>query len=115
MAEPAWRRAFNAWEKSTAPALEDLTASTGFRDLLAAGVRWNNAIAEQVERTSRQWLHLWNLPAATDVRRLREQVARLQTEIGELRVATRQTGAPPTLTVIDGGGEGHDHPPAANG
>ena len=39
---------------------------------------------QEVERRTRRVLHMVNLPTATDVRRLSEQVASLQREVREL-------------------------------
>jgi hypothetical protein len=83
---------FNSWEKAVAPGLEDLTASTGFRDLMAVGLKANADLAREIEKASRQWLHLWNLPAATDVRKLRKQVAGLERELVALRLELARDG-----------------------
>lgn len=82
-----WREMYNEWEKAVAPGLQELTASDGFRDLMAAGAKVTSAFTAEFERASRRWLHFWNLPAATDVRRLRQQVASLDREIAGLKSA----------------------------
>ncbi len=86
---PTWRKLFDSWEKAVAPGLEDLTASSEFRDVMALVTRWNAAMAKQTEQASRRWLHLWNLPAASDVRRLRRQISELDDEVAALRKALR--------------------------
>lgn len=85
MSRPPWRQFFDSWEQAVAPGLQDFTASSGFRDVMAASAKINADMAREFERMSRQWLHLWNLPAATDVRALRRQVASLERELSELR------------------------------
>lgn len=113
---PTWRRMFNTWEQAVSPGLEELTASPGFQDLLAIGARVNAGIASEAERMTRQWLHLWNLPAATDIRRLRQQVASLERELkvlrrqagqaatsGPGRAATSSNGGPVTTAAADAG------------
>ena len=82
---PLWRQAYNNWEKAVAPGLQEMTASPGFQDFLALAAQVNTSIASELEQASRQWLHLWNLPAASDVRSLRRQVASLEREIGNLQ------------------------------
>lgn len=84
-----WRKLFNSWEKAVAPGMEELTASPEFRDVMAVVVRLNKAATRQAEQASRQWLHWWNLPTATDIRRLRRQIGELDTEVGALRIALR--------------------------
>ncbi len=92
MSTPLWRQMYNTWERAVAPGLEDLTASNGFRDVLAMGLRANAEVAREVDRLSRQWLHLWNLPAATDVRKLRKQVAGLERELMAMRLELERQG-----------------------
>lgn len=104
---PAWRQAYDSWEKAVAPGLEQLTASAGFRDVVATAARVNATVAKEAERASRQWLHLWNLPAASDVRRLRRQVAGLEQELQLLRHALARASSAqgaagrPDLSLVD--------------
>lgn len=85
MAAPAWRQAFDAWEKALGPTLADTAASTGFRDVMATTTKLTSSVVNELERSSRQWLHLWNLPAASDVRSLRRQIRSLDDEVASLR------------------------------
>ncbi len=94
MSTPLWRQLYNSWEQAVSPSLQDLTASNGFRDLLAVGLRTNAEVAREIERVSRQWLHAWNLPAASDVTRLRSQVAGLERELLALRLELQRQGHP---------------------
>ena len=80
-----WRETYNQWEKAIAPGLEQITASDGFRDLMATSAKFTAAVTSEFERASRRWLHFWNLPAATDVRKLRQQVASIDREVKGLR------------------------------
>lgn len=93
MSTPLWRQMYNSWEKAVAPGLQEVTASNGFRDLLAVALKTNADIAREIERTSRQWLHLWNLPAASDVRRLRQQITGLERDLLSLRLELERRGA----------------------
>lgn len=86
---PAWRQLFDSLERAVAPGLEEITASSEFRDVLAVVAKWNAAVNERTERASRRMLHSWNLPAASDVRRLRRQIADLDQEVAALRIALR--------------------------
>ena len=80
-----WREIYNEWEKAVAPGLQQFAASDGFRDFMAASAKVSSAFAAEFERTSRRWLHFWNLPAATDVRKLRQQVAAVDRELKGLK------------------------------
>lgn len=93
MPTPLWRQVYNSWEQAVTPSLQQVTASNGFRDVLAIGMKANADLTREIERASRQWLHLWNLPAATDVRRLRQQVSGLERELLALRNELERTGA----------------------
>lgn len=96
-----WREIYNEWESAVAPGLQQFAASDGFRDFMAASAKVSSAFAAEFERTSRRWLHFWNLPAATDVRKLRQQVAAVDRELKGLKnlvfdvVAVVPTEAPP--------------------
>lgn len=90
---PLWRQAYNAWEQAVAPGLQQVTASNGFRDLLAMSMKANADLTREIERASRQWLHLWNLPAASDVRRLRQQVSGLERQLLAMRNELERQGA----------------------
>lgn len=105
--KPIWRRMYDTWEKAAAPGLQDLTASPVFKEAVAVGARLNASVAREVERTSRQWLHAWNLPAAGDIRKLRRQVSSLDKELGAVRSALAATVPAPAapvseLVLVDG-------------
>lgn len=80
-----WREIYDEWEKAVAPGLQQFTASDGFRDFMAASAKVTSALTAEFERASRRWLHFWNLPAATDVRKLRQQVAAVDRELKGLK------------------------------
>ena len=54
---------------------------------MRVSTRVNKAVAAEFEQASRQWLHAMNLPAATDLHRLRSQVRELQKELEGVRQA----------------------------
>ena len=65
--------------------VEGAAHSDLFGDLVTLNVRLARRAQQEVERRTRRVLHLVNLPTATDVRRLSEQVASLQRELRELQ------------------------------
>jgi hypothetical protein len=83
MAKPLWRQLFDAVDQRIAGPVEAGSRSDAFGDLVAVGWRLSRRMQREVERHSRRLLHLVNLPTATDVRRLSEQVAALQREVRE--------------------------------
>jgi polyhydroxyalkanoate synthesis regulator phasin len=85
MAErPLWRQAFDAVDRRIAGPVEGAARSDLVGDLLALGLRAERRLQRELERRTRRALHFANLPTATDVRRLSEQVAELRRELREL-------------------------------
>ena len=85
MAKPLWRRAFDAAESTVGPHLERGIQSGAFTDAVVLTRRLRSGASRRLERDSRRVWHLLNLPAGSDVRRLRRQVASLDREVRLLR------------------------------
>ena len=85
MAKPLWRRAFDTAEQAVAPHLERGVQSGGFTEVVVLVQRTRNGVYRRLEQDSRRLWHLLNLPAGTDVRRLRRQVAAVDREVRLLR------------------------------
>jgi len=83
-AKPLWRRAFDGVDRRVAGPVESAARSDAFGDALTLGLRLRARVQRSVEKRTRRALHFVNLPAATDVRRLQEQVAALRRELREL-------------------------------
>ena len=82
--KPLWRKAFDAVDSRVAGPVEAGAHSDLFGDLVTLNVRIARRAQREVERRTRRLLHMANLPTATDVRRLSEQVASLQRQLREL-------------------------------
>jgi CRISPR/Cas system Type II protein with McrA/HNH and RuvC-like nuclease domain len=82
--KPLWRQAFDAVDRRIAGPVEGTARSDAFGDALALALRLERRVQRGIERRSRRLLHLANLPTATDVRRLSEQVSALRREVREL-------------------------------
>jgi hypothetical protein len=99
---PLWRQAFDAAEKRVTPHAEQLVRTPAFA-LAVALARRTQATARGTARglTARAW-HLVNLPAGSDVSRLRAQVGALDREIRRLTVQLeterRRSAAAPAPT-----------------
>jgi hypothetical protein len=78
---PLWRMAFDAAERCIAIPLESVVRSDLFFDVLAVSTRARRGAFVRTERLSRRALHLVNLPAGSDMRRLGDQVARLERRV----------------------------------
>jgi hypothetical protein len=81
---PLWRQAFDAAERRVTPRAEEFVRTESFA-IGAALVRRATTLARDSARgvTARAW-HLLNLPAGTDVSRLRAQVGALDREVRRL-------------------------------
>ena len=105
---PLWRQAFDAAEKAVTPHAESLVRTPGF----ATGVtmlRRAQSMARETARgvSARAW-HLVNLPAGSDLARLRTQIGALDREVRRLTVQLenerRTRAADPTPEEPDADG-----------
>jgi hypothetical protein len=89
-----WRRAFDAAEGAVAPRLEKLVHESGFAIAVVLVQRSRRTVGRTVEARTQQAWHLLNLPAGTDVRRLRRQLGDLDREVRLLREDVQRSAAP---------------------
>jgi hypothetical protein len=89
---PLWRQAFDAVDRRVSGPVEAGVRTDAFADALALGLRVRERLEHAVERRTRRALHLLNLPAASDVKRLREQIAALQREVRDLSRELEERG-----------------------
>ena len=83
-APPLWRQAFDAAERAVTPKAEELVRSPQF-NVGAALVRRAQTVAKESAQglAARAW-HLINLPAGSDISRLRAQIGSLDREVRRL-------------------------------
>ncbi|MDP9428009.1 MAG: hypothetical protein M3Q47_03630 [Actinomycetota bacterium] len=102
---PLWRQAFDAVERRVTPRAEEFVRTETFA-VGAALTRRAITVARASARdlTAGAW-HLLNLPAGTDVSRLRAQVGALDREVRrltlQLEAAQRRAGPHPTSEETD--------------
>jgi hypothetical protein len=75
---------YDTIEKPVGDGLATGARSGAFGDIMALAVRVPRGVQAEVERRTRHVLHAANLPTATDVRLLMEQVVSLQREVRAL-------------------------------
>jgi hypothetical protein len=85
-------RAFRRAERTVAKPLERLVESETVIDALIRATALQGRAQRRVERGMRAYLHFWNVPALSDVRRLSQQMAYLERRVREL---SRETAEPP--------------------
>jgi hypothetical protein len=78
---PLWRQAFDAVDASLGPRVEELVRSEQFADGVAFINRLNKQVQTAAEAMSRQALHFWNQPAASDVADLKKQLAAVERQL----------------------------------
>jgi len=74
---PLWLKLVLRLERAVGGPVESAVRSDTYFDLVAELNRGSRRLTGAVEGVSKRGLHLLNLPAGTDIRRLREQLARM--------------------------------------
>jgi predicted nucleic acid-binding Zn-ribbon protein len=78
---PLWRQVVDAVDRRITPPAEQAVQTQLFADAVAIAVQAQRRIQREAERHSRRVLHLVNIPTATDVRRVADQLAALRRQI----------------------------------
>ena len=99
---PAWKKLFDAAERTVGPRMNELARSENVAILVGLVTRTRSELATRSERLSRQMLHVLNLPAGSDVNRLLAEIGSLEREVRELR---KQIDAPSASKVGRRAGE----------
>jgi antitoxin (DNA-binding transcriptional repressor) of toxin-antitoxin stability system len=81
---PLWLRAVHRLERAVGERVEAAVHSDPYFDFVALAQRRQRQAKELAESVSRRTLHLLNLPAGSDVRRLREQLNRMDRRLSRL-------------------------------
>jgi hypothetical protein len=81
---PLWRQAFDAAERAVAPRAENLVRTPYFALGAALARRAQNVAGRSVQGLSARAWHLVNLPAGSDISRLRAQIGSLDREVRRL-------------------------------
>ncbi|MET0992644.1 MAG: hypothetical protein ABWY20_00555, partial [Mycobacterium sp.] len=86
-AQPLWVRLVREFERTIAAPVEAAVRSDEYFDLVTQLNRARAHVTKTVESISEEWLHLFNLPAATDLRKVREQVSRVERQLNKVAKA----------------------------
>ena len=82
--QPLWLKLVCRLERAVGEPLESVLHSDAYFDAMAQAVRMRAWTIGAVEAVSRRGLHLLNMPAGTDVRRVRAQLGRMERRLNEL-------------------------------
>lgn len=85
MGDPLWLRAFGAVEGTVGPRVEEFVHGKKFSTAVVIVEKVKAGVSGAVERRTRGVWHLVNLPAGSDVRKLRNQLVDLDHEVRLLR------------------------------
>ena len=97
---PLWRQAFDAAEKRVTPHAESLVRTPYFATGVGLLRRAQNVAKDTARGVSARAWHLVNLPAGTDLARLRAQLGALDREVRRLTVQLEnERRRPPTADV----------------
>jgi hypothetical protein len=90
-----WLELVQRLERAIGEPVESFVRSDTYFDLTTQLKRARARLTERFEQASEEWLHVFNFPAATDVRRLREQLSRLERQVNRIAkdIADREEAA----------------------
>ena len=83
-AKPLWLRAVYRLERAVGEPVEAAVRTETYFDLMTKVTRTTKSVKRKAAGASTRGLHLLNLPAGTDLARMREQLARMERRINEL-------------------------------
>jgi hypothetical protein len=82
--QPLWLQAVHRVERAIGEPVEAAVRSDTYFDVMAKATRATAKVKGVAEGASRRCLHLFNLPAGTDVQRMREQLTRVERRLNQL-------------------------------
>jgi hypothetical protein len=88
--KPQWRKSYDAAERAVAPRAEALVRSGKFATVTAAISGARRAVGNGVNGVAARVWHLVNLPAGTDLQRLRVQIGALDRDVRRLSLQLEQ-------------------------
>jgi hypothetical protein len=84
MSPPRWQREVGRVVNLVNPRLEAVTRRDEFAIAVGLARTMRGELQRRFERQSKRALHLFNLPAGSDIRALRQQVASLERQLRDL-------------------------------
>ena len=82
--QPLWLRAVLRVERTIGEPIESAVRSDTYFDLISTTTRVRRKVEGAAEGVSRRCLHMLNLPAGSDIRRLRQQLSRIERRLNQL-------------------------------
>jgi hypothetical protein len=91
---PLWLKIVIRLERAVGGPVEAAVRSDVYFDVVAELNRGTRRLTDAAESVSKRGLHLLNLPAGTDIRRVREQLARMDRRLLEISKELEQLERP---------------------
>lgn len=88
--QPLWLQLVHRFERAVGRPVEDFVTSDAYFDLLTQATRAGARFRRRAESLTEEWLHLWNLPAGSDVRQVQEQLSRVERRLARLAKEVRE-------------------------
>jgi hypothetical protein len=82
--QPLWLRAVLRLERAIGEPIESAVRSDTYFDVISTTTRVRRKVLGTVEDVSKRALHLLNLPAGSDIRGMRQQLARMERRLNQL-------------------------------
>ena len=82
--QPLWLKAVHKLERAVGEPVEAAVRTDTYFDVVSKATRATAGASRTVVGTSTRVLHLLNLPADSDVRRLREQLSRMERRLNQI-------------------------------
>jgi hypothetical protein len=82
--QPLWLRAVLRVERAIGEPVESAVRSDLYFDLISTTTRVRRKAQGAAEGVSRRCLHMLNLPAGSDIRNVRQQLARMERRLNQL-------------------------------
>lgn len=81
---PLWLRVVLRVERAIGEPIESAVRSETYFDVVTKTTRVRRTVVGTAEGVSRRCLHLLNLPAGSDIRSMRQQLARMERRLNQL-------------------------------
>jgi hypothetical protein len=91
---PLWLQCVNGADRMIAPPLEAMVRHEAFGLAVALSKRAGSGFRARSEKLSRRGLHILNLPAASDINRLLQEIAYVERQLRILAKTVDDAGRP---------------------
>ena len=97
---PLWLRVVLRVERAIGEPIESAVRSDTYFDLVTKTTRVRRTVVGTAEGVSRRCLHLLNLPAGSDIRNMRQQLARIERRLNQLSDDVSELDEPGPRSVV---------------